>query len=65
MSEPVKTRLDVRLESLRDSIVHGYDEEAQNHLFALLRGLRCKDLPDDQLTRYARSLKREWEASGE
>lgn len=52
--------IDERLMSLRHCIRHGFDEDAQNHLFALLRGLRVKYTPDEQLTPEGRSLKKEW-----
>jgi hypothetical protein len=57
--------IDVRLDALRYCIVHGKDEDAQNHIFALLQGLRVKDKPDDQLTPEGKRLKSEWDADGD
>lgn len=60
----VRLPRDERLDALRYCIVHGSDEDAQNHIFDLLRGLRCKDKPDEQLTGSERRLKSEWAADG-
>jgi len=61
----VRSPLDERLDSLRYCIVHGIDEDAQNHIFALLQGLRCKDKPDGQLTPEGKQVKSEWAVDGD
>ena len=61
----VRLPIDERLDALRYCIVHGRDEDAQNHIFALLRGLRVKDTPSDQLTCEGKQLKSEWAADGD
>lgn len=55
-----RTALEDKLESIRHCIVKGYDEDAQNHIFDLLRGLRCKEIPDGELTRDGLALKELW-----
>ena len=54
---------DERLNALRYCIAHGCDEDAQNHIFALLQGLICKHKPDEQLTPEGKKLKAEWFSS--
>ena len=60
MKTTVLRPIDVRLDQLRLCIANGWDEDAQNHLFNLLRGLRCKSKRDDELTPEGRQLKSEW-----
>lgn len=49
--------LDQKLNSIKECILKGWDEDLQEHLFDLLRGLRIKDQPDDTLTTEGRNLK--------
>jgi hypothetical protein len=52
--------LDELLRGLRACIVNGDDEDAQENIFDLLRGLRCKDTPDVELTKVGLGLKELW-----
>ena len=53
-------KLDELLRGLRACIVNGDDEDAQENIFDLLRGLRCKDTPDVELTKVGLRLKELW-----
>jgi len=44
------TALDKKLSHLRTCILDGSHEDAQEHIFELLRGLRCSSIPDCDLT---------------
>jgi hypothetical protein len=52
--------IDEKLRRLRACILDGSHEDAQEHLFDLLRGLRCKDTPDHELTPIGMERKSLW-----
>lgn len=52
--------IDDKLSAIRWCIVNGCDEDAQNHIFDLLRGLLCKYKPDSELTHEGLELKALW-----
>jgi len=62
VDETTITALDDKLAGIKHCIVKGYDEDAQNHIFDLLRGLRCKTIPDTELTREGLALKALWKS---
>ena len=46
-----------KLENIRECIREGWDEDAQEHIFDLLRALRLRDKPDFELTADGSKLK--------
>lgn len=60
IGEKAKTPLERKLEALAYCITHGWDEDAEGHIFDLLKGLRCKNKPDDELTVDGLARKAEW-----
>lgn len=55
--------IDEKLRRLRSCILDGSHEDAQEHIFDLLRGLRCKDTPDHELTPSGLEAKSLWAMS--
>jgi len=55
--DSVNKPLNEKLEDIRQCIANGYDEDAQEHLFDLIRGLRVKYTPDSELTSQGLALK--------
>lgn len=52
--------LDEKLNAIKYCIIKGHDEDLQEHLFDLLRGLRVKNSPDGELTSEGLKLKSYW-----
>ena len=57
------TPLRKRLDALEYRIEHGQHEDAQNHLFDLLRGLYLIQLPEDRVTTCGKELRELWEVT--
>lgn len=64
LNSPARLPVDDKLEGIRHCIANGHDEDAQNHIFDLLRGLRCKGYADAELTREGLALKALWKPHG-
>lgn len=58
-----RTPLDDKLGYLREAIVEGCEEDALEHLFDLLKGLRCKYIEDKYLTQIGIERKAWWNES--
>ena len=64
LSEAIaRTPLDEKLGYLREAIVDGCEEDALEHLFDLLKGLRCKYIEDKYLTQIGIERKAWWNES--
>lgn len=53
----IESRLDLKLQCLKACITSGADEDAQEHLFDLLRALRLRNMPNADLTNEGRAQK--------
>ena len=53
-----------KLEAIKYCIERDLEEDAQEHIFDLLRGLRLKKRPDELLTPGGLELKRMWDVDG-
>lgn len=60
-----KTPLGEKLEVIRQCIQCGQREDAQEHIFDLLRGLQCLHTPPQDITPKGLELKRLWDLDNE